>query len=83
MTFGLIKNVSRHNKGEDINSDLRYVPCQRKKHSCSHFNNNLFIIIESNYFLKLKCLLEKDNFCWQICKRENNLLEFIPIEMNY
>jgi hypothetical protein len=59
MTFGLIKNISRHNKGEDINNDLRYVPCQRRKHSFNHFNNNLLIIIKSNCFFEITMLLEK------------------------
>lgn len=30
MTFGLIKNINKHNKGHDINIDLRDVPCQKK-----------------------------------------------------
>jgi len=49
MTFGLIKNTSIHNKGEDINNDLKNVPNQRKKHSWSHLNNSLPIMIENIY----------------------------------
>ncbi len=70
MTFGLIKNTSIHNKGKYLKNDLRYVPCQRRKHSCSHFNNNLLIIIESNCFLKLQCFLKKDNFVGKFAKEK-------------
>jgi hypothetical protein len=52
MTFGLIKNTNRLNKGEDINNDLKNVPCQRKRHSWSHPNNSLPIIIDNNFACK-------------------------------
>ncbi len=32
MTFGLIKNRNKRDKGNDINNDLQDVPCQRRKH---------------------------------------------------
>jgi len=50
MTFGLIKNTSIHNMGKDINNDLRDVPCQRRRHSCSHPNNYLLTITEQLLF---------------------------------
>jgi hypothetical protein len=71
MTFGLIKNTSRHNKGKDIKNDLKNVPCQRKRHSWSHSNNSLPIMIENNFFLKLKYFFKKDNFsCKSIKEKE-------------
>jgi hypothetical protein len=43
MNSRLIKNTKGHNKGKDINNDLRDVPCQRKRHLCNHRNSNMFI----------------------------------------
>jgi hypothetical protein len=48
MTFGLIENTNKHNCGEAIDNDLKNVSCQRRRHLCSHPNNNL-----NNFFLKL------------------------------
>ncbi len=79
MTFGLIKKKSRHNKGMDINNNLRNVPCQMKRHSCNHPNKNLLVIIESN------CNAFKNGYFFlQICKREFFLLKLTKlIETNF
>jgi hypothetical protein len=82
MTFGLIKNTNRHNKGEDINNDLKNVPCQRMRHSSSHPNNSLPIIIENKFFLKLKCLFKKDNFAYKSIKKKEFFKNLLLIETN-
>ncbi len=53
MTFKLIKNTSKHNKGEDINNDLGDTPSQKKRHSCNDLNSNMPTITKINCFLKL------------------------------
>jgi hypothetical protein len=35
----------------------------------------MLAIKESNYFLKLQCLLKKDNFAHKVAKEKNKLLE--------
>jgi len=44
MTFKLIKNTSSHNKRDDIDNDLKNVPCQKRKHLCNDPNNNLIVM---------------------------------------
>jgi hypothetical protein len=72
-------NTSKHNKGMDINNNLKNVSCQRKRHSCNHPNKNLFVTTKSN------CNASKNGYFFiQICKRENNLLEHTKlIEINF
>jgi hypothetical protein len=70
MTFGSIKNTNKHNRGEDINNDLRDVSCQRRKYSCNRPNSSLPTITESNYILKLQCLFKKDIFATKYGKEK-------------
>ncbi len=79
MTFELIKNTSKHNRGMDINNNLINVPCQRKSHSCNDLNKNMFVITKSN------CNASKNGYFFlQICKREKHLFEHTKlIETNF
>jgi len=75
MTFGSIKSTNKHNRGKDINNDLKDVSCQRRKHSCNRPNNSLPTITKSNYILKLQC-----HFKWIFLppnmQKKKKLLEF-------
>ncbi len=53
MTSRFIKNTRKHNRGKDVNYDLKDLSCQRKNHPCSHLNNSLLVITKSNCSLKL------------------------------
>jgi len=70
MTFGSIKNTNKHNRGEDINNDLKDVSCQKRKHLCNDLNSSLPTITKSNYILKLQCLLKKDIFATKYAKEK-------------
>ncbi len=70
MTFGLIKNTSEHNRREDINNDLRDVSCHRRRHSCIHLSNSLFVITKNNYLKKLQCVFKEDNFVRKFAKEK-------------
>jgi hypothetical protein len=82
MTFGLIKNTSECNKGEDINNDLRDVSCHRRRHLWIHPNNNLFVITKNNYLKKLQCVLKKDNFVCKFVKEKTIYQNILLIEIN-
>jgi hypothetical protein len=70
MTFRFI-NTSKHNKGEDINNDLKYVPFKGG-------GTRAFILTWTCYynikdlFFEIVMLLEKGQFCSQIYKRQKN-----------
>jgi hypothetical protein len=68
------------NRGKDINNNLKNVPCQRRRHLCNHPNSSLPTIINNNGFLKLQCLLKKDNFAQKCTKhKKKKKLNFIGI----
>jgi len=81
MTFGLIKNTSEHNRGEDINNDLRDVSCHMRRHLCIHLNNNLFVTTKKKLLKKNQRVMKKDNF---LCKfvKEKKMSKYILIETN-
>ncbi len=83
MTFTLVQNTSKHNRGHDINNGLRYVSYGKRKHSCIHPTSNLLIIIKSNCFLKLQCFLKMDNFACKSTKEKNIFSNLLLIENNH
>jgi hypothetical protein len=83
MTFILIKNTSRHNRGKDINNNLKNGHVKGGSICVVILNSSLPTIINNNGFLKLQCLLKKDDFAHKCTKHKTICWAILLIGINY
>jgi hypothetical protein len=68
MTFKLIKNTKKHNKGKDINNDLKDLSCQRKTTHVVILT--IVYLLTKAIFFEIVMLHEKDNFVDKFTKEK-------------